>query len=688
MLVASSRLTHVSVREENRSMSDRRVPRPFVAAVGLLLAVATTAAAQPNTIFNTYVLFAQDNLRVRTATVTDGNIGVNDGLLYFRGAILAPQSEIAAETAHMDKTTSCEELFTDSLVGGSASCPGAPGDVPAPLFGNALDLAALCDFPPVEELECGTADVLVDHDQTTELDPGNYRNLVVEGGGRGPAVLKLEAGNYRFCNVRVGRNGSILFAGPAHVTIAGTSRVSNAAYLGPDTSVNPPTQPGAIEWFVGGSQARFSRKGEIRLYACAPLAKMIIGSGVALEGRFVARSIRMKKSTVTFAPPVPGVCGDTVLSPGEQCEVATDCGPAAACVACACVGSTTTTTTGGSTTTTTTLPECDDDEDCNEGSPGGGFVCEDGHCVPECEDDEDCNEGSPGGGFVCEDGHCVPACDDDEDCNQGSPGGGFVCEDGHCVPGSTTTTTTTGGSSTSTTTTTLRPCTTTDDCPVGVCRDGVCVPECDSDDDCMGSPDASFVCLDGRCVPLGETCGDCLDNDGDGQVDFEDEDCCDAAAGQLFQMDLRKGRLRSRGASQSALRLKATLARTGLAAKLDPPGQLVGVQIRSEAGEVLCASVPTGSFKKRRNAYRFSRKKTPVPVDVGRNLDRIQVKKTKTGQVRFRLKAKRAELATPAEGILRITVGFTRGDGIASQNACSQAVRLFRGGKRGQLTFP
>src|SRR6185503_18907722 len=200
---------------------------------------------------------------------------------------------------------------------------------------------------------------------------------------------------------------------------------------------------------------------------------------------------------------------------------------------------------------------------------------------PGCDDDEDCNQGSPDGTFVCENGHCVPGCDDDDDCNQGSPDGVFVCENGHCVPASSTTTTTTTTPGSSSTSTTLRPCTTTDDCPTGVCKNGVCVPECQTDIDCKGSPGGSFVCIDQRCVPR-ELCDDCRDNDGDGLTDFEDPDCCSKQTGQLFDMDFRKGRLRAHSSSQSTLRLKGTIAR-GLGSKMDPTAQQVGIQIRNQA---------------------------------------------------------------------------------------------------------
>ena len=669
-------------------MCSTRILRPLLAASGLLLAVASAASAQPSRNLNTYVLVAQDNLRIRgTTVVNDGDIGVNEGLLYFRGTISAPKSDIAATIVHMDPATYCEDLFANApVVGGATSCPEAPQNVPHPLIG---DLAEACGFPAPDDMACSTDsrdDRVISHDQSESLLPGKYRNLVVEGGGEGPATLKLN-GTYHFCNVRVGRQGSILFTGPSTVTVAGSSRVSNAVAIGPDPSLGAAAPPaGAIKWFIGGTMARFSRRGQIGLHACAPNAKMLIGSRMELTGQFVARSIRMKKATVTFAPIVPGVCGDTVVSPGEDCETTADCPSGKVCMSCACIAPTT--TTSGSSTTTTTVPgECDDDEDCNQGSPGGTFVCENGHCVPGCDDDEDCNQGSPDGTFVCENGHCVPGCDDDDDCNQGSPDGVFVCENGHCVPASSTTTTTTTTPRASTTSTTLHPCTTTDDCPTGVCKNGVCVPECQTDIDCKGSPGGSFVCIDQRCVAR-ELCDDCRDNDGDGLTDFEDPDCCSKQTGQLFDMDFRKGRLRAHSSSQSTLRLKGTLAR-GLGNKIDPTAQQVGIQIRNQAdGEVLCASVPSGKFLKKRKGFRFSNKRTPVPVEIGRNLDRVQLKVRKTGDVRFSLKAKRAMISTPAEGTLEITIGFTRTGAAASQNVCSQAVRLFRGGKKGRLRFP
>jgi hypothetical protein len=221
-----------------------------------------------------------------------------------------------------------------------------------------------------------------------------------------------------------------------------------------------------------------------------------------------------------------------------------------------------------------------------------------------------------------------------------------------------------------------------------VCREGVCVPECEDDADCpVDSTGGAFVCIDGRCV--NEICGDCVDNDKDGYVDFEDADCCDPNAGQLYAMEIRKGRIRPRSAAQARLRLKGLLATGGLGNRIDPPAQRVSLQITSaESGQVLCARIPAGKFLKKRKAFRFSRKVANLPVELARNLDKLVIKVRKNGQVAYKVRAKRAELSAPPQGTVRITIGFAPEPANRDANVCSQAVRVFRGGKKGQVSFP
>jgi hypothetical protein len=677
-----------------------RVRRLALSLVGLALLTATPVIAQPSRLIGPYVLFAQDSIHIRTANIQDGDVGVNAGVLYSTGNLVAGMSKFAADVTHLGPSTDCETLFTNSLVGGAAACPKASLTLPRPLL-TSSSLSNACGFPPPSAAHTCDATMprFVGHNQTLSLTPGQYGDLTVEGGGEGPATLKLAPGEYVFCNVRIGRAASVLFSGPATVFVNGTVRSNNAIDVAPDKSVASPPQPGEIKWFVGGSAVRFSRRGNIQQYLCAPNAKLNIGNNVALTGRFVAHAITLRNSHITFTLPVPGVCGDGVVSTDEQCDINSICPGGASCVDCQCVNpNSTTTTTISSSTTTTTLP-CQDDADCNNGSPNGAFVCMDGHCVPRCQTDADCNNGSPNGAFVCVDGHCVPRCTDDADCS--SAGGAFICVDGHCVPsGSTTTTTTTGTSSTSSTTstpttttsTTLHPCTTDQDCPIGTCVEGMCVPQCTDNADCnVGSPSGALVCVDGRCQPnTAEICGDCLDNNGDGLIDFEDPQCCAQNTTERFDMVLRKGRLHPRkGSGASLVRLRGKLAEAALGSMIDPRSQQVEVQIRTQGpngSEVLCARIPVGKFRKTHKGFRYSKKKSPLPTELGRNLDSIRIKVLKNGAVRFRVRGKKASLTTPPEGLLQLSIGFLRQP--SADNVCSQAVRLFRGNKKGALSFP
>src|SRR2546422_9853953 len=92
---------------------------------------------------------------------------------------------------------------------------------------------------------------------------------------------------------------------------------------------------------------------------------------------------------------------------------------------------------------------------------------------------------------------------------------------------------------------------------------------------------------------LREICANCIDDDSNGLTDFEDPACC--AGVQSFALTVRRGQLRPRGAT-SRLRLKTTLAETGLAT-VNPLQQDVFLQIRPAGGtEVLCAKIPHDKF--------------------------------------------------------------------------------------------
>jgi hypothetical protein len=229
-----------------------------------------------------------------------------------------------------------------------------------------------------------------------------------------------------------------------------------------------------------------------------------------------------------------------------------------------------------------------------------------------------------------------------------------------------------------------------DGCPNALkCGDGVkqSFEQCDPvalDSSCppgkvCGAAGTAVGCL---CVNP-EICGNCLDDDGNGDTDFEDAACCPQT--RTFRMSVSKAKLKPRGAV-SRLRLRTTLAESGLS-QVNPQKQDVFVQIRQTGGpDLLCARLPADKFMKMRRVFSFWDKKHRVTSAKGLNDAKVMIRRD--GTVRFRTLGRRAQMQTPANGPLQVTVGFhalTAGD---AANQCSTETQAFRTGKQGRLVAP
>jgi hypothetical protein len=192
-----------------------------------------------------------------------------------------------------------------------------------------------------------------------------------------------------------------------------------------------------------------------------------------------------------------------------------------------------------------------------------------------------------------------------------------------------------------------------------------------------GSPEAC------RCVggPK-EICGNCIDDDANGQTDFEDVACCPQQ--QSFAMTVRRGRLRPRGGT-TRLRLSSILAQSGLD-KVNPRKQDVFLQIRPLGGtDLLCAKVPAAKFMRMHGAFKFWDRKHRVASAKG--LDDMNIRVKKTRSVRLRTVGRRVQFRMPGHGSLQVTVGFH--DPVSdAQNSCSTQVQAFRTGRAGRLIAP
>jgi hypothetical protein len=183
---------------------------------------------------------------------------------------------------------------------------------------------------------------------------------------------------------------------------------------------------------------------------------------------------------------------------------------------------------------------------------------------------------------------------------------------------------------------------------------------------------------------LVEICGNCIDDDLNELTDFEDPACCTGSAGQGFITNLRRGKIKPKAGNVSFLRLRSTLATSGLS--LNPMEQEVFLHIREQNGpEVLCAMVPAGKFMKMRGAYKFWDKKGMITSAQG--VQDMAIKFKKNGHVRFKAYGKRVRFGALDENTLRITVGFRNPAGGDDANRCSGAVEAFRTTSKGALVF-
>jgi hypothetical protein len=297
----------------------------------------------------------------------------------------------------------------------------------------------------------------------------------------------------------------------------------------------------------------------------------------------------------------------------------------------AATSTTSTSRPAGSSTTTTTLPDCD-------------ALCGNSHIDPVCHEECDVNDF---GGATCP--------------GSSTPGEFLECNNDCSIDFAK--------------------------CP---CGDGVKDPseECDPTASPTGCPigqqcgttDSGDAC---RCVTtVKEICGNCIDDDGNGDTDFEDVACCPRQ--QTFAMTIRRGRLRPRGAA-TKLRLRSILAQAGLE-KVNPLKQDVFLQIRTPHGpDLLCAKVPASKFMRMHKAFKFWDRKHRVQSAKG--IDDMTVRVRKNRSVRLRTVGKRVQCQVPRGDRLQVTVGFH--DPVSdAQNSCSSHVQVFRVRPSGRMIAP
>lgn len=172
-----------------------------------------------------------------------------------------------------------------------------------------------------------------------------------------------------------------------------------------------------------------------------------------------------------------------------------------------------------------------------------------------------------------------------------------------------------------------------------------------------------------------ETCGNCLDDDGDGQLDYEDPECCASTPGALV---VRRARAKaSKTAAHTRLRLSADA--TGLALGAPMVAQDVVLQVRSASG-ALCAPLPADHLEASKKRLLL---RDPNGTLAG-GLSRVALRSRRDGSVRIDAGGRNARIAPPVPGPFHVTVALPDHGGGAQCG--SAAVELRQRGKT--LRFP
>ena len=170
-----------------------------------------------------------------------------------------------------------------------------------------------------------------------------------------------------------------------------------------------------------------------------------------------------------------------------------------------------------------------------------------------------------------------------------------------------------------------------------------------------------------------ELCDNCVDDDGDGSVDFEDDECCTAAP-----MTLRKSTLRSRGQGATTLKLAAKLDASPIAGTQD-----LTVQLRDPTG-VFCAHIPAAKLSRRKKGLVF-RDGNGTLAGAG-GLERVTLTEKRNG-AKLAVSGARAKLDTPAPGTLALTLGLRDPATAEAANRCATGTATFRAAKKG-IRYP
>jgi len=194
-------------------------------------------------------------------------------------------SSVRANYVEVGNASSVYDVSANSVkLGAGAVVRGTTGPITLPIADP------FCEIPA---FTCGGTAIFLGPGETTSITPGTYGFVRVPNA----ATLHLAPGIYTVCDVKMGREASIIADGPVILQIGGNLRIGTDSFFGPAVG-SPP-----IAAYVAGRKVRISQSGVAVAQIIAPLAKSTFGRDATLNGCFCSDQSKSDKHiTLTCGP--------------------------------------------------------------------------------------------------------------------------------------------------------------------------------------------------------------------------------------------------------------------------------------------------------------------------------------------------------------------------------------------------
>jgi hypothetical protein len=276
--------------------------------------------------------------RFNNGATIGGSIAANDvggSIRLSQRVTMADGTSVTGDRVVAGRGASVDDVFANQLsLGPEAVVRGTQGTPTLPV------ISPFCTVPAIT---CGGNDVIVAPGQDVgPLAPGTYGRLRVLTGGS----ITLSPGEFTFCDVKLGREVTMVTLGQATLNVAGNVTIGDDSMLGPASGTDP------VQVNVAGRRVRVSNNAVATAAVVAPDAQISLGRDADLLGCFCVDRAKSDKGIILDCTGTTTTTTTTTTTPTTTTSSTT--GTSSTTTPTTTTSSTTETSTTTTTTTTTT----------------------------------------------------------------------------------------------------------------------------------------------------------------------------------------------------------------------------------------------------------------------------------------------------------------------------------------------